>query len=80
MQAHKRSGATHQIYLVYVPTHTSWLNLIELWFSILVRRAIKRGNLLSLDALWARIPAFLDYFNRTTKPFCWTYICCRLTM
>lgn len=67
------SDPTHRIQLVYVPKHTSWLNQVEIWLSILVRRVIKRGNFTSVDDLRARILAFIDYFNRTAKPFRWTY-------
>jgi transposase len=67
------SDPTHRIQFVYVPKHTSWLNQIELWFSILVRRVIKRGNFPSVEALRARILAFVAYFNQTAKPFRWTY-------
>lgn len=63
----------HRIQFLYTPKHTSWLNQIELWFSILVRRVIKRGNFASTDALRARILAFIVYFNRTATPFKWTY-------
>lgn len=64
---------THRIQFLYVPKHTSWLNQVELWFSILVRRVLKRGNFASLDALRARILQFIAYFNQTAKPFKWTY-------
>lgn len=67
------SDPAHRIQFVYVPKHTSWLNQVEIWFSILVRRVIKRGNFTSLDDLRAKILAFVDYFNRTAKPFRWTY-------
>lgn len=67
------SDPTHRIQFVYVPKHTSWLNQVEIWLSILVRRVIKRGNFTSVDDLQARILAFIDYFNRTAKPFRWTY-------
>jgi len=63
----------HRIQFLYTPTHTSWLNQIELWFSILVRRVLKRGNFPSLDALRTRILAFIAYFNQTATPFKWTY-------
>ena len=64
----------HRIRFVYVPKHTSWLNQIEIWFSILVRRVIKRGNFTSVADLREKILAFIDYFNRTlAKPFQWTY-------
>ena len=65
---------SHRIRFVYVPKHTSWLNQIEIWFSILVRRVIKRGNFTSVADLREKILAFIDYFNRTlAKPFKWTY-------
>jgi transposase len=64
----------HRIRFVYVPKHTSWLNQIEIWFSILVRRVIQRGNFTSVADLRAKILAFIGYFNRTlAKPFKWTY-------
>ena len=65
---------THRIRFVYTPVHTSWLNQVEIWFSILVRRLLKRGNFTSLDDLKQRILDFIAYFNRTmAKPFKWTY-------
>jgi transposase len=64
----------HRIRFVYVPKHTSWLNQIEIWFSILVRRVIKRGNFTSVKDLRDKILAFINYFNETlAKPFKWTY-------
>jgi transposase len=63
----------HRIQFLYTPKHTSWLNQIELWFSILARRALKRGNFDSLHALRDRILAFIAYFNQTAAPFKWTY-------
>jgi transposase len=65
---------SHRIRFVYVPKHTSWLNQIEIWFSILVRRVIRRGNFTSAEDLREKILAFIDYFNRTlAKPFKWTF-------
>src|SRR4028118_1655691 len=61
---------THRIHFVYVPKHTSWLNQIECWFSILMRRLLKRGNFTSTDDLRQKILDFIAYFNRTmAKPF-----------
>lgn len=74
------SDASHRIQFVYTPTHTSWLNQIELWFSILVRRALRRGNFASVEALRERILAFIAYWNRTAKPFQWTYKGCPLVI
>ena len=68
------SDASHRIRFLYTPKHTSWLNQIELWFSILVRRLLKRGNFTSVADLRERILAFITYFNKTmAKPFKWTY-------
>jgi DDE superfamily endonuclease len=61
------------VQFVYLPKHTSWLNQIELWFSILVRRLLKRASFASTDELCERILAFIAYFNRHAKPFRWTY-------
>jgi hypothetical protein len=68
------SDGSHRIRFLYTPKHTSWLNQIEMWFSILVRRLLKRGNFTSVEDLRERILAFINYFNRTmAKPFKWTY-------
>ncbi|MBX3059930.1 MAG: transposase [Anaerolineae bacterium] len=65
---------SHRIRFVYTPKHTSWLNQIEIWFSILVRRLLKQGDFSSVNELRERILAFIDYFNKTmAKPFKWTY-------
>jgi hypothetical protein len=65
---------THRIRFVYLPKHTSWLNQVEIWFSILARRVLKRGKFSSTEALRQRLVAFLTYFNRVlAKPFKWTY-------
>jgi transposase len=68
------SDPTHRIRFLYTPKHSSWLNQIELWFSILVRRLLRRGSFGSTQELRERILAFIEYFNRTmAKPFRWTY-------
>jgi putative transposase len=68
------SKATHQIVFHYTPKHASWLNQIEVWFSILVRKLIKRASFSSIEDLEAKISAFIEYFNTTmAKPFKWTY-------
>jgi hypothetical protein len=64
----------HHLVFHYTPKHASWMNQIEIWFSILVRKLLKRGNFTSLDDLKAKVLAFIDYYNRTmAKPFKWTY-------
>jgi len=65
----------HRIRFMYTPKHCSWLNQVEIWFSILSRRLLKRGNFKSTDELKQRILGFIDFFNNTlAKPFRWTYI------
>ena len=55
-----------------MPKQTAWRNHGEMWLRILVRRVLKRGNCTAVEALRARILAFIDDFNQTAKPFKWT--------
>lgn len=65
---------SHRIRFVFTPKHCSWLNQIEIWFSILVRRLLKRGNFKHTLDLQKQIFQFIAYFNATmAKPFKWTY-------
>jgi transposase len=64
----------HRLRFVYTPKHTSGLNQIESWFSILVRKLLRRASFASVEELKARILAFIDYFNLTmAKPIRWLY-------
>lgn len=68
------SNPAHRIVFHFTPKHSSWLNQIEMWFSILVRKVIRRGNFKSVEELSTKINAFIEYFNKTmAKPFRWTY-------
>jgi len=68
------SNPDHRIVFHYTPKHASWMNQIEIWFSILVRKLLKRGNFTSVEDLKAKVLAFIEYYNRTmAKPFKWTY-------
>src|SRR5881296_3929310 len=68
------SNPTHKIMFHYTPKHASWMNQIEMWFSILVRKLLKRASCTSVEDLQARVLAFIKYFNATmAKPFKWTY-------
>jgi hypothetical protein len=72
------SKATREVrqrdHRIVTPKHASWLNQIEIWFSILVRKLIRRGNFASKDMLKTRIEQFIAYFNATmAKAFRWTY-------
>ena len=67
-------NAAHRIYFVFVPKHTSWMNQVEIWFSVLSRRVIRRGSFRSTDDLRDRILKFIEYYNDTmAKPYKWTY-------
>jgi len=64
----------HFVVFYYTPKHASWMNQVEIFLSILVRKLLKRGNFLSLDDLRDHILTFLEYYNRTmAKPIKWTY-------
>jgi hypothetical protein len=65
--------ATHRITFHFTPKHASWINQIEIWFSILVRKLLRRGNFTSKEHLQQRIEGFIAYFNAAmAKPFRWT--------
>ncbi len=68
------SDPTHKIVFHYTPKHSSWLNQIEIWLSILVRKLLRRGSFRSVEDLEAKVLEFIEYYNRTmAKPFAWTY-------
>jgi transposase len=68
------SDPSHRIVFHYTPKHASWLNQVEIWFSILARKLLKRGNFTSVENLIAKVLDFIEYYNRTmAKPFKWTY-------
>jgi DDE superfamily endonuclease len=68
------SDASHRIVFPYTPRHASWRNQVEIWFRILARKVLKRGNFTSVEDLKAKVLAFIEYDNRTmAKPFRWTY-------
>jgi transposase len=65
---------SHRLVFHYTPKHSSWLNQIEIWLSILVRKLLKRGSFRSVADLQRQIQAFIGYYNVTmAKPFAWTY-------
>lgn len=68
------SNTEHRIRFIYTPKHASWLNQVEIWFSILVRRLLTRLSVKSKAELKEKVLSFIDYFNQTmAKPFKWTY-------
>lgn len=68
------SDPTQSVVFHYTPKHSSWMNQIEIWLSILVRKLLRRGLFTSVEDLQTSVLAFIDYYNRTmAKPFQWTY-------
>jgi hypothetical protein len=65
---------THEVVFYCTPKPASWMNQVEIWLSILVRKLLKRGKFTSLDDLRDQILAFIAYYNHTmAKPIKWTY-------
>jgi transposase len=62
-----------RVHLHFTPTHASWLNQVEPFFSILERRLLRRGEFRSVDQLTRRIISFINDYNRRAAPFKWTY-------
>ena len=56
----------------FVPTSSSWLNLVERWFRELTEKAIRRGSFLSVPDLQQAIEAFMQAWNKNPKPFIWS--------
>ena len=56
----------------FTPTSGSWLNLVEVWFAIIDRQAIRRGVFPSVPDLVAKIRAFINGWNQRKHPFIWT--------
>jgi len=64
--------ANPRIVVHFTPTHASWMNVVEVWFGIVERQAIRRGTFGSVKELNAKIRAFIDGWNDRSHPFVWT--------
>jgi transposase len=64
--------ANPRIAVHFTPTHASWMNLVEIWFGIVERQAIRRATFGSVKQLNAKIRAFIDGWNDRAHPFTWT--------
>jgi len=79
LSAHKHENVQRwlrrhpRLHLHFTPTHASWLNQVELWFSILSRKVIRRGVFPSAKALIQAIMTFIKRYNQEGRPFRWTY-------
>jgi transposase len=65
-------AANPRIVCHFTPTHASWMNLVEVWFSLIERQAIHRGTFGSVKDLNAKIRAYIDGWNDRCHPFVWT--------
>jgi transposase len=62
-----------RVRLYFTPTHASWLNQVEIWFSILSRQLLRRGSFSSKEDLKRRIAGYIKQWNRSAHAFRWTY-------
>ena len=70
---HDRWLARHRtVHFHFTPTHASWLNQIECWFSILSRRALRGASFTSPQQVREAIDRFIAAYNKTAMPFEWT--------
>jgi transposase len=60
-----------RIQLHFTPTSASWLNLVEVFFAIITRQALRRGDFVSVENLTAAIGRFCDAWNQRCQPFVW---------
>jgi len=67
-----RDAYPHAV-MVHLPVHVSWLNQIEVVFSVIARKVITLADLTSSDALAARFLAFQDRYNKAATPFGWKF-------
>ena len=66
--------AGHRVLFHFTPKHASWLNQIEIWFSVLARKLLNRESFASLRELRAALRRFISYYNRhLAHPYRWTY-------
>jgi transposase len=60
------------VHFHFTPTRASWLNQVEIWFSILQGKSLRGASFTSVDQLRAHIDAFIEAYNDNAKPFVWT--------
>ena len=64
----------NRFHFVYTPLHASWINQVEIWFSILQRRVIRYGDFATREELQARVEGFIKHWNRReAHPFRWKF-------
>jgi transposase len=63
----------NRFHFVYTPKHASWVNQVEIWFSILHRRVLRHGSFEGVPALRSAVLDFIRFWNRAPRPFRWTF-------
>jgi hypothetical protein len=66
-------GAWPNLQLVHLPTHASWLNQIEIYFSVVQRKVLAPNDFADLEVLGERLIAFLERYERVAEPFAWKF-------
>ena len=65
--------------MIHTPVHASWLNQVEIFFSIIQKKVVTPNDFASLDELAGTLTAFVDRYNQTVKPFNWKFTASDLT-
>jgi hypothetical protein len=65
--------------MIHTPVHASWLNQLEIFFSVIQKKVISPNDFASLEALSATLLAFVDRYNATARPFNWKFTAADLT-
>jgi transposase len=61
------------VHFHFTPTHASWLNQVELWFSILARQLLSKRDFKSVEDLTMQLLDFIEQYNKAAGPFAWVY-------
>ncbi len=65
--------------MIHTPVHASWMNQIEIFFSVIQKKVVSPNDFASLEQLSGTLLAFVDRYNRTARPFNWKYTAADLT-
>jgi DDE superfamily endonuclease len=60
------------VHFHFTPTRASWLNQVEIWFSVLEGKSLRGASFNSVEQLKEQIDAFIEAYNETAEPFVWT--------
>ena len=65
--------------MIHTPVHASWLNQIEIFFSVIQKKVVSPNDFASLEQLSGTLLAFVDRYNQTARPFNWKFTAADLT-